>query len=212
MIDNTTEVENIKHDPFIVSNVKKIAQNLQDSYSGFCNLKLLSKPHKKTLLSYHNTCFKHGLIHDHNPVMKIKKRRHSVENPDRLTVLLQPPFGILLSDFFMKYCNFKDNPSVGTLGDITRIHDFKYIHSIKSLCDDLKQKNSTSLYKYGKYSKVLHVLDSDTYLSADTFDASLCAVGSVIDSVDSIMKGDFTNAFCVVRPPGHHAGHFGKVV
>jgi len=32
----------------------------------------------------------------------------------------------------------------------------------------------------------------------------------LIEAADKIMKGEATNAFCAVRPPGHHAGVFGR--
>jgi acetoin utilization deacetylase AcuC-like enzyme len=40
----------------------------------------------------------------------------------------------------------------------------------------------------------------------------LLACGAVIDACDAIMKKQATNAFCAVRPPGHHAGVFGKTM
>ena len=40
--------------------------------------------------------------------------------------------------------------------------------------------------------------------------AALNAAGAVIEACDKVMSGDYRNAFCAVRPPGHHAGVFGK--
>lgn len=48
-------------------------------------------------------------------------------------------------------------------------------------------------------------LDEDTRVSADSYEAALFAAGSVIDGVDKIFQGKIDNAFCLVRPPGHHA-------
>lgn len=45
----------------------------------------------------------------------------------------------------------------------------------------------------------------DTTISARSLDVALEAVGGVLNAVDAVMKGDVRNAFCAVRPPGHHA-------
>ncbi|MEC4749934.1 histone deacetylase family protein [Methylomicrobium sp. Wu6] len=48
-------------------------------------------------------------------------------------------------------------------------------------------------------------IDADTYLSHGSANAALRAVGAVCDAVDQVMAGKANNAFCAVRPPGHHA-------
>ena len=48
-------------------------------------------------------------------------------------------------------------------------------------------------------------LDADTVLSAASGRAALRAAGAVSAAVDAVIAGDATNAFCAVRPPGHHA-------
>jgi len=48
-------------------------------------------------------------------------------------------------------------------------------------------------------------LDPDTILSPGSMEASLRANGAAINAVDKIMTGQALNAFCAVRPPGHHA-------
>jgi len=48
-------------------------------------------------------------------------------------------------------------------------------------------------------------IDGDTVLSAGTWEAALRAVGAGLDAVDQVMTGKAANAFCQVRPPGHHA-------
>jgi len=50
-------------------------------------------------------------------------------------------------------------------------------------------------------------LDADTQTSARSFDAACLAVGSVIDGIQKITDREVDNAFCLVRPPGHHAEH-----
>jgi len=48
-------------------------------------------------------------------------------------------------------------------------------------------------------------LDGDTALSPGSGRAALCAAGALCAAVDAVATGEATNAFCAVRPPGHHA-------
>ncbi|HET7333833.1 MAG TPA: histone deacetylase family protein [Rhizomicrobium sp.] len=50
-------------------------------------------------------------------------------------------------------------------------------------------------------------IDPDTIMSAGSAAAARRAAGAAIAVVDAIMAGTITNAFCAVRPPGHHAEH-----
>lgn len=48
-------------------------------------------------------------------------------------------------------------------------------------------------------------LDADTHLSPGSLKAALRAVGAATRAVDMVLAGEASNAFCAVRPPGHHA-------
>ena len=48
-------------------------------------------------------------------------------------------------------------------------------------------------------------LDPDTYVSSDSYEAALNAAGAPLTAIDLIMDKKVDNAFCLVRPPGHHA-------
>jgi acetoin utilization deacetylase AcuC-like enzyme len=48
-------------------------------------------------------------------------------------------------------------------------------------------------------------LDADTVLSPGSGEAGLRAAGAIIAAVDEVVSGNADNAFCAVRPPGHHA-------
>jgi acetoin utilization deacetylase AcuC-like enzyme len=48
-------------------------------------------------------------------------------------------------------------------------------------------------------------LDGDTAMNPDTLEAAYRAAGAVVLAVDMVMKGEVENAFCAIRPPGHHA-------
>src|SRR5262249_8550320 len=48
-------------------------------------------------------------------------------------------------------------------------------------------------------------LDPDRILSKASGQAALRAIGAITSAVDAVMAGEASNAFCAVRPPGHHA-------
>jgi acetoin utilization deacetylase AcuC-like enzyme len=48
-------------------------------------------------------------------------------------------------------------------------------------------------------------LDPDTVMSSGSLEAALRAVGAATAAVDAVFQGDADNAFCALRPPGHHA-------
>lgn len=51
----------------------------------------------------------------------------------------------------------------------------------------------------------IYMLDGDTAMNPFSVAAALTACGAVVAATDSVLAGDFANAFCNVRPPGHHA-------
>jgi acetoin utilization deacetylase AcuC-like enzyme len=59
------------------------------------------------------------------------------------------------------------------------------------------------------YSKIPETgyarLDADTIVSPGSGAAALRAAGALVGAVDAVMAGECDNAFCAVRPPGHHA-------
>ncbi|RHY42776.1 hypothetical protein DYB38_007021 [Aphanomyces astaci] len=50
----------------------------------------------------------------------------------------------------------------------------------------------------------------DTYVSAASWDVARIAAGTVCLAVDKVLAGEFANAVCLVRPPGHHVGRNGR--
>ena len=72
---------------------------------------------------------------------------------------------------------------------LTKTHSINYINQVKK-----------SFPKKG-----LAFLDGDTIISPGSKDASEDAVGSIIAAIDGVINKEFKNAFCAVRPPGHHA-------
>jgi acetoin utilization deacetylase AcuC-like enzyme len=51
-------------------------------------------------------------------------------------------------------------------------------------------------------------LDQDTYTCAGSLDAALLAAGAAVQAVEAVVTGGVSNAFALVRPPGHHATPF----
>jgi len=72
---------------------------------------------------------------------------------------------------------------------ITAVHAPEYVARVRDAC-----------------RKGAGVLDSpDTPISAKSYEAALAAAGCTLAAVDAVMTGRVRNAFCAVRPPGHHA-------
>ena len=76
--------------------------------------------------------------------------------------------------------------------------DAKYIKLTHS--EKYFEKINKSFPKEG-----LTFLDGDTIVSSGSKKAAYDAVGAIINAIDAVMNKEFDNAFCVVRPPGHHA-------
>lgn len=53
----------------------------------------------------------------------------------------------------------------------------------------------------GRFARI----DADTTMSPGSAEAALRAAGAIVEAVDKVMAGKIDNAFCAVRPPGHHA-------
>ena len=83
---------------------------------------------------------------------------------------------------------FMDAPEV-TRDQLLRVHDADYIDSIES---------RIPVQGYAS-------LDPDTIISAGSLAAARHAAGAAVAAVDLVMAENADNAFCCVRPPGHHA-------
>jgi acetoin utilization deacetylase AcuC-like enzyme len=81
-----------------------------------------------------------------------------------------------------------EKPRAASVGEIGLIHPQTYIKTVKQIADS-----------GGGW------LDGDTAVSSASYEAAIYAAGAPLTTVDMIMKGEEKNAFCLVRPPGHHA-------
>jgi acetoin utilization deacetylase AcuC-like enzyme len=48
-------------------------------------------------------------------------------------------------------------------------------------------------------------IDEDTFISSGSLDAAATALGAGLAALDAVVLGEAENAFCAIRPPGHHA-------
>ena len=84
--------------------------------------------------------------------------------------------------------------------DIELAHGRMHIASIRGLTDGLRDEIEAGGPTHAQ-------IDPDTSLNVHTWDAALCAAGAALAATDAVMAGELENAFCAVRPPGHHACH-----
>jgi hypothetical protein len=91
------------------------------------------------------------------------------------------------------------------LADVLRVHEWSYIRKVQAHCAGI-----TSADPEDEESGFTH-LDGDTAVSCETFNAALAAAGAACEAVDLVANRAVRNAFCPVRPPGHHAGPKGLV-
>jgi acetoin utilization deacetylase AcuC-like enzyme len=107
------------------------------------------------------------------------------ESPDRLRAIEDQ----LIASGVMPYLLRHDAPSA-TIEQLARVHPPAYISEIHRIAP-------TSGLVY---------LDPDTAMNPHSWDAALRAAGAAVMAVDLVMGREVENAFCAVRPPGHHAG------
>jgi acetoin utilization deacetylase AcuC-like enzyme len=91
------------------------------------------------------------------------------------------------SGLYSKLIKLSPNPVTSEW--LTMVHSPEYIQRVKRSC----QVNTG-------------YLDSmDVPISKESYDAALMAAGGVLSAIDAVVEKKVTNAFCAVRPPGHHA-------
>ncbi|HET6220659.1 MAG TPA: histone deacetylase family protein, partial [Dongiaceae bacterium] len=119
----------------------------------------------------------HPACLDHNP-----GAMHP-ESPSRLRAILKALEGPEFADLLRR------EAPAASVDQIARAHARAYVTAV------LKAVPPAGLVG----------LDADTVISPGSGEAALRAAGAVVAGVDAVMTGEADNAFCAVRPPGHHA-------
>ena len=84
------------------------------------------------------------------------------------------------------------------LADIELAHSRMFVASLRGLSDGLRDEVAAGGPAHAQ-------IDPDTAINVHTWDAALRAAGLALAATDAVMAGELENAFCAVRPPGHHA-------
>lgn len=124
-----------------------------------------------------------GFLHDER-YQRHKTGHYHPEVPQRLACVYR---GIEEAGLIKDLVPVKAVPA--EMSTIEMVHDRKYISRFESAC----RKNESTF-------------DSpDNQMCPETYDIALLAVGGVQEAVRMVMADELDNAFCAVRPPGHHA-------
>ncbi|RED52503.1 histone deacetylase family protein [Aestuariispira insulae] len=115
-------------------------------------------------------------------------RRHDMgaghpEQPARIDAILQALSGEEFQDLERREAPLADRAT------IRLVHPGRYVDDLLDAVPDDGR----------------HMLDVDTSLCPRSGEAALRAAGAVTAAVDAVLKDEDQNAFCLVRPPGHHA-------
>jgi len=88
--------------------------------------------------------------------------------------------------------DWREAPLVSDVG-LARAHSVVHVRQLKALLQELEARRES------------RALDPDTCACAHTGMAALRAAGAAVAATDAVLDGEVDNAFCSVRPPGHHA-------
>jgi acetoin utilization deacetylase AcuC-like enzyme len=123
-----------------------------------------------------------ALIYD--PVYLAHETGHHPECPDRLKAIVSA----LDADESLMARVERRAPSPAADEDILRCHSARLIDQLRGLCE-----------------RGVPFVDLDTIISPESYMVARLAAGAAITGVDHVFGGGGTNAFAIVRPPGHHA-------
>ena len=120
----------------------------------------------------------------HPVFLKHDMGSHHPERPARLEAI----HGLLQARALLARVQTHEAPRIDRSG-LLRVHSAAYLDQISALAP----------------SEGYCFVDPDTAMNAFTLEAAERAAGAAVRAVDLVLGGEATNAFCCVRPPGHHA-------
>ncbi len=82
--------------------------------------------------------------------------------------------------------------------DIELAHDQLHVAAMRGMGEELADRIAAGGRAYAQ-------IDPDTSMNPHTWNAIRRGAGAVLAATDAVMAGELENAFCAVRPPGHHA-------
>ena len=127
-------------------------------------------------------------FYSHPDCMRHEMGASHPESPARLQAIRD----CLAADGIISLLDCRDAPEAD-LADIARVHTAAAIARVR---DNVPQETGGTRY---------YPLDGDTLLNAHSWKAALRAAGAAVAATDAVVNGQLDNAFCAIRPPGHHA-------
>jgi len=89
-------------------------------------------------------------------------------------------------------------PRAASLDELALIHTPAYVQRVQHAAERVARLEEESGRKTRFFA-------TDTYVSARSYEAALYAAGAPLTAIDAVLEGTVDNAYCLVRPPGHHA-------
>ena len=87
---------------------------------------------------------------------------------------------------------------LASIDDMELAHGRMHVASLRGVTDTLREVIEAGGPPYAQ-------IDPDTAMNVDSWSAILRGAGAALAATDAVMAGEMENAFCAVRPPGHHA-------
>ncbi len=98
---------------------------------------------------------------------------------------------------------------IASLGGLEGLKGLEYLPAPKATCEQISRVHpelfQSRLQELQPRDGRVSVTEEDNVMSRGTLDATLRASGAICFGIDQVLAGKSENAFCVTRPPGHHA-------